>query len=160
MPGALLQKCERPGFYFGSVLLNTSSSLRNQLFEILKMMLTLLVALLMGALVMQLSGKNSLQAYSALFSSALGDSSAIGTALAATPLIFTGLAAAIAFRAGVFNVGVEGSLYRVPSRLPGWVYFHQSVRMVAHSFVYFGCSSGGRSLVVYSRCNERAPGCR
>lgn len=76
------------------------------------MLLTLLVALLMGALVMQLSGKNSLEAYNALFSSAVGDSSAIANSLlAATPLIFTGLAAAIAFRAGVFNVGVEGSLY-------------------------------------------------
>lgn len=76
------------------------------------MIVTLLVALLMGAVVMQLSGKNSLEAYNALFSSAVGDASAIGNSLlAATPLIFTGLAAAIAFRAGVFNVGVEGSLY-------------------------------------------------
>jgi simple sugar transport system permease protein len=31
--------------------------------------------------------------------------------LAATPLIFTGLAAAIGFRAGLFNIGAEGQLY-------------------------------------------------
>lgn len=92
--------------------LKTSTSWSNQIFEIVKIGLTLLLALLMGALVMQLSGKNSIQAYGALFSSALGSPSAVANSLlAATPLIFTGLAAAIAFRAGVFNVGVEGSLY-------------------------------------------------
>lgn len=92
--------------------LKTSTSWGGQLFEILKILFTLLVALVMGALVMELSGKDSMQAYGALFSSALGSSSALANSLlAATPLIFTGLAAAIAFRAGVFNVGVEGSLY-------------------------------------------------
>ncbi|MFQ5856429.1 MAG: ABC transporter permease [Anaerolineae bacterium] len=74
--------------------------------------LTLLIAFLMGALVMRLSGKDAIEAYTTLFSSALGNRTAIAnTLLAATPLIFTGLGAAIAFRAGVFNVGVEGSLY-------------------------------------------------
>jgi len=114
------------------MLLKKSTPWINQIFEILKMVFTLLVALLMGALVMQLSGKDSMQAYGALFSSALGDSSAIANSLlAATPLIFTGLAAAIAFRAGVFNVGVEGSLYLGAfaaawagftfTSLPGWL---------------------------------------
>lgn len=74
--------------------------------------LTLIVALLMGALVIVLSGKDAVAAYRTLFSSALGDKTALAnTLLAATPLIFTGLGAAIAFRAGIFNVGVEGSLY-------------------------------------------------
>ncbi len=112
--------------------MKTTSSWATQIFEILKIILTLLVALLMGALVMKLSGKDPLQAYGALFSSALGDPSAIANSLlAATPLIFTGLAAAIAFRAGVFNVGVEGSLYLGAfaaawvgftfTSLPGWL---------------------------------------
>lgn len=114
------------------MVLKTLTSWGGQIFEILKMVLTLLVALLMGALVMQLSGKDSMQAYGALFSSALGDPSAVANSLlAATPLIFTGLAAAIAFRAGVFNVGVEGSLYLgafaaawvgfTITSLPGWL---------------------------------------
>jgi simple sugar transport system permease protein len=114
------------------MVLKTSTSWSNQIFEIVKIVLTLLVALLMGALVMQLSGKNSMQAYGALFSSALGSPSAVANSLlAATPLIFTGLAAAIAFRAGVFNVGVEGSLYLGAfaaawvgftfTGLPGWL---------------------------------------
>jgi general nucleoside transport system permease protein len=33
------------------------------------------------------------------------------TLTAATPLLLTGLAAAIAFRAGIFNVGAEGCFY-------------------------------------------------
>lgn len=79
---------------------------------ILQVCLTLLVALIMGALVMELSGKDSLAAYQVLLESALGSKNAIAnTLLAATPLIFSGLGAAIAFRAGVFNVGVEGAIY-------------------------------------------------
>src|SRR5215208_5157037 len=33
-----------------------------------------------------------------------------GTLVRATPLIFTGLSVAVAFRAGVFNIGAEGQL--------------------------------------------------
>ncbi|UTX54804.1 ABC transporter permease [Leucobacter aridicollis] len=45
-----------------------------------------------------------------LVQEAFGDAARINATLtAATPLLFTGLAAAIAFRGGVFNVGVEGS---------------------------------------------------
>ena len=80
--------------------------------QFLQVALTLTVALVMGALVMELSGKDSVEAYKVLLVSALGSRTAIAnTLLAATPLIFSGLGAAIAFRAGVFNVGVEGSIY-------------------------------------------------
>ncbi|HID62546.1 MAG TPA: ABC transporter permease [Anaerolineae bacterium] len=80
--------------------------------ESLRIVLTLAMALFTGALIMWLSGKDALKAYMTLFSAAFGGTLAIAdTLLAATPLIFTGLATAVAFRAGVFNVGVEGSLY-------------------------------------------------
>lgn len=89
-----------------------SDPLKTTLVNFGKVLLTLLVALLMGALVMELSGKDSLGAYQALFRSSLGSRTALAnTLLASTPLIFTSLAAAIGFRAGVFNVGAEGSLY-------------------------------------------------
>jgi ABC-type uncharacterized transport system permease subunit len=59
-----------------------------------------------------LTGNNPVAAYVALFNGALGDPTAIGrTLLNATPLIFTGLAVAVAFRAGLFNIGGEGQLY-------------------------------------------------
>lgn len=110
-----------------------SSLLENpSLSNFLKALLTLLIALLMGAVVMELSGKDALAAYAALFKSSLGSKTAIGnTLLAATPLIFTALAAAVAFRAGIFNVGAEGSLYLggfaaawvgfTFTNLPGWL---------------------------------------
>ena len=89
----------------------------------LQVLLTLLVALVMGALVMEFSGKDSLEAYQVLLQSALGSKTAIAnTLLAATPLIFSGLGAAIAFRAGVFNVGVEGAIY-VGAFAAAWVGF-------------------------------------
>jgi simple sugar transport system permease protein len=50
-------------------------------------------------------------AYGALFSGALGGAGAISESLvAATPYIFTGLAVALGFRGGLFNIGAEGQL--------------------------------------------------
>jgi simple sugar transport system permease protein len=50
-------------------------------------------------------------AYEALFRGSLGSTNAISeTIVAATPLIFAGLAVALAFKAGLFNIGAEGQL--------------------------------------------------
>ncbi len=50
-------------------------------------------------------------AYGALFAGSLGDASAISESLvASTPYIFTGLAVALGFRGGLFNIGGEGQL--------------------------------------------------
>lgn len=50
-------------------------------------------------------------AYGALFSGSLGNAAAISESLvAATPYIFTGLAVAVGFRGGLFNIGGEGQL--------------------------------------------------
>lgn len=78
----------------------------------IQVVITLALALLAGGVIIQLSGKDALAAYRVLFDSALGSERALANSLlAATPLIFTGLATLVAFRAGIFNVGVEGSLY-------------------------------------------------
>ncbi len=51
-------------------------------------------------------------AYGAIFNGAFGSRFAITETLTrATPLIFTGLAAAVAFRAKLYNIGAEGQLY-------------------------------------------------
>jgi general nucleoside transport system permease protein len=51
------------------------------------------------------------QAYGALFSGSLGSAGAISESLvSATPYIFTGLAVAVGFRGGLFNIGAEGQL--------------------------------------------------
>lgn len=50
-------------------------------------------------------------AYGALFSGSLGDAGAISESLvASTPYIFAGLAVALGFRGGLFNIGGEGQL--------------------------------------------------
>jgi simple sugar transport system permease protein len=53
-----------------------------------------------------------LTAYGALFSGSLGSADAISESLvASTPFIFAGLAVALGFRGGLFNIGAEGQLW-------------------------------------------------
>ncbi len=59
-----------------------------------------------------MAGHSPVEAYGALFSGALSSQYAImNTLFASTPLILTGLATAIAFKANIYNMGVEGQLY-------------------------------------------------
>lgn len=91
--------------------------------HVLRVLFTLALALLIGGIIIQLSGKDAINGYKMLFDSALGNQRAIAdTLLKSTPLIFTGLATVIAFKAGIFNVGVEGSLY-VGAFAAAWVGF-------------------------------------
>ncbi len=58
------------------------------------------------------SGSSVTEAYAQLFKGALGSRFAISETLArTTPLILTGLAAAVAFRAKLWNIGGEGQFY-------------------------------------------------
>ena len=79
---------------------------------LLSLLAAVLLALLVGAGIMLLSGHDPLQGYGALISGALGKPRAIGNTLAKTvTLCLTGLAMSLAAKAGVFNVGGEGQLY-------------------------------------------------
>ena len=70
-----------------------------------------ITAVLIGGLV-ALAGVSPADAYSALYDGAFGSvESALETLVQATPLILTGLAAAVAFRAGVWNIGGEGQFF-------------------------------------------------
>lgn len=74
--------------------------------------MSILAALLIGGLIVAAFGHSPFQAYRALIQGAVGSLQSIMQVLAyATPLIFTGLAVAVAFQAGVFNIGGEGQLY-------------------------------------------------
>src|SRR3989475_1669620 len=71
-----------------------------------------LIALLVGAVVLFASGRDAIGTYWLLAQQSLGGTSQIAnTLVSATPVLLTGLATAVAFRSGIFNVGVEGSLY-------------------------------------------------
>ena len=70
------------------------------------------LSFVIGALVILASGGNVVAAYGALARGGLGSPGALGrTILTATPLIFTGLAVAVPFRAGLFNIGGEGQFF-------------------------------------------------
>ena len=70
------------------------------------------LALLIGAAVLAATGHDPLAVYRLMIEEAFGGERRLAATLtAATPLLLTGLAAAVAFRAGVFNVGVEGCFY-------------------------------------------------
>lgn len=70
------------------------------------------MAFSIGAVIILLAGRSPVDAYAALWYGAFGTTGALGrTILATTPLIFTGLAVALSFRAGLFNVGGEGQFY-------------------------------------------------
>ncbi len=72
----------------------------------------LAVAVLSSALLISIAGAPVLESYRALFDGAVGSrNAALETLVQATPLIFTGLAAAFAFRAKVWNIGGEGQLF-------------------------------------------------
>jgi general nucleoside transport system permease protein len=75
-------------------------------------LIAILISFVIGAIIMLATGNNPVEAFGALLRGAFGSPLAIGrTLLNATPLIFTGLAVAVAFRAGLFNIGGEGQFF-------------------------------------------------
>jgi simple sugar transport system permease protein len=70
------------------------------------------LAFLVAGLIVLAIGENPLTAIQVMVAGALGDSEGIGyTLYYATNFIFTGLAVAVAFHAGLFNIGGEGQAY-------------------------------------------------
>jgi simple sugar transport system permease protein len=69
-------------------------------------------AFVIGGIFVLAIGDNPIETYRLLIGSALSWPDGIGyTVFYATPLIFTGLAVAVAFRCGLLNIGAEGQLY-------------------------------------------------
>ena len=75
-------------------------------------MVNVAVALLIAGLVVLAIGENPLEAVLILLKGSLGSSEGVGfTLYYATDFIFTGLCVALAFQAGLFNIGGEGQAY-------------------------------------------------
>jgi len=73
---------------------------------------SLVFAFFASGLVLLATGHNALSSYRQLFDAAFVSTGALSQTLTtATPLAFTGIAAAAAFRMRLFNVGGEGQLY-------------------------------------------------
>ncbi len=74
--------------------------------------INLVVAFLISGLVVVFAGENPFKAAYLMVSGAFGSGEGIGyTLYYATNFIFAGLAVAVAFHAGLFNIGVEGQAY-------------------------------------------------
>jgi simple sugar transport system permease protein len=91
------------------VLLRISGELKVALPKMLPQVIAILLAFLVGAVVLVVTGYSPLDAYGAMLQGAFGDTYGIGqTFTQATPIIFTALAFLFAYKCGLFNIGAEG----------------------------------------------------
>jgi simple sugar transport system permease protein len=71
-----------------------------------------IVALAASGALVAIAGVSPTSAYSAIWTGGLGSTMALGTTAVTTlPLLFAALAFAVPFRAGLYNIGIEGQLY-------------------------------------------------
>lgn len=75
-------------------------------------LMAIAIALALSGILIALAGVNPLAAYAQMLQGAFGSRLSISETLTrTTPLVLTGLAAAVAFRARLWNIGAEGQLY-------------------------------------------------
>ncbi len=75
-------------------------------------LLAILTALIVSSVVLLISGTNPIEAFLALGEGAFGTQEAIiETLIKTAPFILAGLGIALAFRGGLFNIGVQGQLF-------------------------------------------------
>jgi general nucleoside transport system permease protein len=114
-------------------------------------LIAVVAALLVGAGFILAVGQDPAQVYGAMASGVFGSAYGWGQVLfKATPLVFTGLAVALGFRAGLFNIGAEGQALMgsfvmgvvgaaLAPRLPGFaVLIVATVAGIATGAVYGG----------------------
>lgn len=84
----------------------------NAKINIARYAISLIATLLIGYLLIVANNANPTVAVSEIFKGAFGSKTAIGNTIHwATPCILVGISAAVAFKSGVFNLGLEGQLY-------------------------------------------------
>jgi ABC-type uncharacterized transport system permease subunit len=132
----------------------STSAVRSMVAGLIGPLLAIVTALVAGALIMVFTDPTTLDAwgdllsdpgtpieaswellsdsYRALFDSSLGSSSAIArTLVQSTPLILVGLSVALAFQAGLFNIGGAGQLI-VGGMAAAWVGIHLDLPAAVH----------------------------
>lgn len=87
-------------------------SLTDKKIEILKYLLAFVAVMLIGARLIAFQGEDPVKALSAILTGALGSKIAIGNTIRwIIPCVMTGMAAVVAFKSGVNNLGIEGQIY-------------------------------------------------
>ena len=112
-----------------------SQRLRGWGLQLLAPAISLLIAAVIGVLVILIVQQNwndVAQVASAMWNYGLFNRNSVAFILGrATPFIFAGLAVAIAFKAGLFNIGVEGQ-YAIGALCAGYVGYQVSAPTVIH----------------------------
>ncbi|HKJ40026.1 MAG TPA: ABC transporter permease [Anaerolineales bacterium] len=91
--------------------LPTKGFLRSAVDAMLIPFLAIFTAVVLGGIIILSVGGNPILAYYGLIQGSFGSAKALSeTAVWATPFIFAGLAVALAFKGGLFNIGAEGQL--------------------------------------------------
>lgn len=106
-----------------------SKKLKQLLNSLLVPLLAIVTAIVIGGIIIAIVGGDPFAAYLGLADGAFGSAKALSeTAVWATPYIFAGLAVALAFKGGLFNIGAEGQLAvgavisaLIGYALPGWL---------------------------------------
>jgi simple sugar transport system permease protein len=113
--------------------------------------LAILTAVVIGGIIIFFVGGDPIRAYTGLIQGSMGSTKALSeTAVWATPYIFAGLAVALAFKGGLFNIGAEGQLAvgavfssLIGYALPGWLGFDLPMIIHLPLTVLFGMLMGG-----------------
>lgn len=120
--------------------------------KILSIVMAFLAAMLFSSFLLLTAGVNLLEAFGALLKGAFGSWRAFMDTLArASPLILTGLAAALAFRGKIWNIGGEGQL--IGGAMAGYLaftLFSGLPRPVFYLLVLLFCFLGGALLGLLS----------
>ncbi len=113
--------------------------------------LAIVTAVVLGGIIILSVGGNPLLAYSGMLEGSLGSKKALSeTAVWASPYIFAGLAVALAFKGGLFNIGAEGQLAvgavfsaLIGYALPGWLGFEIPAFIHVTLAILIGMITGG-----------------
>ncbi len=109
-------------------------------------LLSLIGALVLGGIVLVATGKDPLSVYLRIMERGFASTDAFSrTLISATPYAFTGLAASVAFRMGLINIGGEGQLYLgvVGAALAGIALQNQPTAVIIISMIILGMIFGG-----------------
>jgi simple sugar transport system permease protein len=113
--------------------------------------LAILTAVIIGGIIILFVGGDPIRAYTGLIQGSMGSTKAWSeTAVWATPYIFAGLAVALAFKGGLFNIGAEGQLAvgavfsaLIGYALPEWLGFDLPVYIHLPLAIIVGMLTGG-----------------
>ena len=124
--------------------------------------LSAIASLVIAALPIAFAGADILQAYREMFNGVFGSVFAISEMLTrATPLMFTGLAAALAFRARLWNIGAEGQLYlgALMAVTVGTGYLDLPPLMLTPVIILMAALAGAVGMAEPARVGRRLAGC-